>query len=61
MTLISDSPYNEGDPIAAARQAAQKGILIHTVTFGDEANQFLMKAIANETGGRHSMQRIKVS
>jgi hypothetical protein len=39
--------------VPAATAADGQDIIIHTVTFGDGANQTDMQAVADATGGRH--------
>lgn len=54
LVLMSDGNHNTGtDPIAAANQAVLDRIPIYTVSFSVEADQALMKQIADMTGGRH--------
>lgn len=54
MVLMSDGQWNTGgSPIAAAQQARQDGIVIHTISFIDAGNQRDMERIAEITGGRH--------
>ena len=54
MVLMTDGLHNTGrEPILAAREAAEEGITIHTVTFGTEADVSRMKAVAAATGGQH--------
>lgn len=52
--LMTDGIHNTGvPPIVPARTARAQGILVHTVTFGTDADQTQMRAVAAETGGRH--------
>ena len=54
MILLTDGLQNEGVPAAqVARAAAAKDIVIHTITFSDEADQAGMQQVAAATGGRH--------
>lgn len=54
MVLMTDGIHNHGkEPIISARNAAKKGITIHTVTFSDDADISRMKAVASATGGNH--------
>lgn len=54
MVLLSDGRKTEGnDPVARARRAADSRITIHTVSFGDGADQQAMANIAAEAGGNH--------
>jgi Ca-activated chloride channel homolog len=52
MILLTDGIHNIGlDPIYAATQAAASGIVIHTITFGADADQQLMQRVAEISGG----------
>ncbi len=52
--LMTDGIHNTGpEPIIPARLAAQKDIVINTVTFSDEADIARMQAVAEAAGGRH--------
>lgn len=42
-----------GDPLVSAQNAANKKIVIHTVSFGASFNQSELVAIAHATGGKH--------
>ncbi len=54
IVLMTDGIHNTGhEPIISARKAAKKDIVIHTITFSDEADIARMKAVAEATGGRH--------
>lgn len=54
MILMTDGRHNTGpEPIISARRAAKEGIVIHTITFSDEADIRRMEAVAAATGGRH--------
>jgi Ca-activated chloride channel family protein len=54
MILMTDGIHNTGaEPIRSARVAAQKGIVIHTITFSVEADVPRMKDVAAATGGQH--------
>ncbi len=54
MILMTDGKWNLGrNPNDAAKDAKQKGITIHTVTFLDTADQSDMQKVANTTGGNH--------
>ncbi len=51
--LMTDGVRNRGnDPVVRARQAARKGIVVHTVTFLATDYQE-MQEVARVTGGRH--------
>jgi Ca-activated chloride channel homolog len=52
MIVLTDGVHNTGyHPLTAAMDAARYGIVIHTITFGPEANQELMQQVAQITGG----------
>ena len=52
MVLMTDGIHNTGtDPIEAANRAASDGIVIHAITFGQGAQQSLMRQVATITGG----------
>jgi hypothetical protein len=54
MVLLTDGIYNRGrDPRLAAQDADAAGVVIHTVTFSDAAEQQAMKDVAAATGGNH--------
>jgi len=54
MVVMTDGRHNEGpEPVIAARRAADENIIIHTVTFSDEADFFRMREVADATGGEH--------
>jgi Flp pilus assembly protein TadG len=54
MVLMTDGIHNTGpEPINSAKVAATKEIVIHTVTFSDDADIKRMKAVAAATGGLH--------
>lgn len=54
MIILTDGFHNIGQsPIAAAKRAADQHITIYTVTFSDEADQSLMRSIAEIGSGRH--------
>ena len=54
MILMSDGLANTGpDPIFEANAAAQNGVVIHTVSFSDEADTTLMAQIATIGAGDH--------
>jgi Ca-activated chloride channel family protein len=48
-----NAPPGAPNPITVAKKAAEKGVLIFTVTFADEADQVLMKSVATAGGGQH--------
>jgi Ca-activated chloride channel homolog len=54
MVLMTDGIHNTGpEPVLSAQVAAQKDIVIYTVTFSDDADINRMKAVAAATGGLH--------
>lgn len=54
MIVMTDGIHNHGkEPIISARNAAKKEIVIHTITFSDDADIARMKAVASATGGNH--------
>jgi hypothetical protein len=54
MILMTDGIHNEGrEPVLSAREAAAESIVIHTITFSDDADVARMQAVAATTGGRH--------
>lgn len=54
MVLMTDGIHNLGpEPILSAQVAATKNIVIHTITFSDDADIVRMEAVAAATGGRH--------
>jgi Ca-activated chloride channel family protein len=53
IVLMTDGNHNTStEPIVWAREAAKKGITVHTITFGNSADKPRMLAVANETGGK---------
>ena len=52
--LITDGIHNTGtDPVDVALQAANEGVVVHTITFGAGANQAHMGIVAQTGGGNH--------
>jgi Ca-activated chloride channel homolog len=52
--LMTDGIHNLGkEPILSARDAAKKDIVVHTITFSDDADIKRMQDVANATGGKH--------
>lgn len=52
--LLTDGVHNFGtSPFDAARQIADRGITVFTITFSDEAKQADMELVANMAGGSH--------
>lgn len=65
MILLTDGNENVGSAVAAARDCAAAGVLVHTITFSDSANQSTMRSVAQLCGGEHfhaataeSLQRV---
>jgi Ca-activated chloride channel homolog len=54
MIVMTDGIHNLGpEPVLSARKAATKDIVIHTITFSDDADIKRMQDVAAATGGRH--------
>jgi Ca-activated chloride channel family protein len=54
MIVMTDGIHNLGpEPILSAQAAAKNDIVIHTITFSDDADIKRMEAVAAATGGRH--------
>jgi hypothetical protein len=54
MIVMTDGIHNLGaEPVLSARQAAKKDIVIHTITFSDDADIRRMEDVAAAAGGRH--------
>ncbi len=54
LIVMTDGLWNTGrDPLEAAQDAVDEGIVIHTITFLDRADQTTMIDVAELTGGRH--------
>lgn len=52
IVLMTDGIWNRGtSPITVAYEAKAKGIVVHCVTFSNEADQKTMKQVAEITGG----------
>ena len=52
--LMTDGQWNAGrSPVAAAQDAANRNIVVHTITFSAGANQADMQQVADITGGKH--------
>ena len=53
MIVMTDGIHNTGpDPLGAANRAQADGIVIHSITFGADAEQGRMRQIADLTGGQ---------
>lgn len=46
MIVLTDGHYTAADPVPQATTAAAQGIIVHSVTFGDGANQQAMQNLA---------------
>ena len=55
IVLMTDGIHNTGviTPQEAATVAAGQGIVIHTITYGDDADQAVMQEVATIGGGQH--------
>ncbi len=54
MIVMTDGIHNLGpEPVLSAQNAAKLGIVIHTITFSDDADIKRMTDVANATGGLH--------
>lgn len=54
IVLLTDGIHNTGyNPKTAANAAVTGGVVIHTITFSDEADQPLMQSVATLGGGKH--------
>jgi Mg-chelatase subunit ChlD len=54
MILLTDGIHNLGpEPVISARNAATKDIVIHTITFSNDADIRRMRNVAAATGGQH--------
>lgn len=54
MIVLTDGIPTSGDAVAAASSAAAAGIRVYTITFGDDADQGHMQAVAAAGGGFHA-------
>ena len=55
IVVMTDGIHNTGaiTPQDAATVAAGQGIVIHTITYGDDADQVVMQEVASIGGGQH--------
>ncbi|MDC0936108.1 VWA domain-containing protein [Pirellulales bacterium] len=53
MIVLTDGNENVGSAQSAADDCAAQGIIVHSITFSDYANQQTMQSVANTAGGRH--------
>jgi uncharacterized protein YegL len=55
MIVMTDGLHNTGtDPILAAQRARDDGIVIHSITFGDNVDTARMTQVADITGGTYN-------
>jgi Ca-activated chloride channel homolog len=48
-----NAPSGAAHPLDVAKSASEKGVVVFTVTFADEADQALMRNVAKVGGGQH--------
>ncbi|WP_186767422.1 vWA domain-containing protein [Blastopirellula retiformator] len=54
MVVMTDGNHNYGSsPTNAAYDAAENDIVVHTITYSNSANQYLMREVARIGGGQH--------
>lgn len=53
MIVMTDGNENEGSCIAAAKDIALQGVMIHAITFGDFSDRVRMADVARIGGGRY--------
>lgn len=54
MIVMTDGLHNTGpSPLTLVNQVNQAGVILITITFGHDADQFGMRQLANATNGRH--------
>jgi Ca-activated chloride channel homolog len=54
IVLMTDGIHNTGiGPLQASQIAVDRNQVVHTISFGSDADQILMKKVAEKTGGRH--------
>jgi Flp pilus assembly protein TadG len=53
LIVLTDGRQNVGNALNAARDCADEGIVVHTITFANVADQALMRQVADITGGKH--------
>ncbi len=54
MIVLTDGFPTAGDAVAAARDAADKHIMVNAITFGPDGDQDHMKEVAEVGGGEHA-------
>ena len=53
MIVLTDGNENVGSAMNAARDCSAAGIIVHTITFSNSANQLTMRDVADACGGQH--------
>ncbi len=53
MIVMTDGRNTSGNPVAAARQAANQDIIVHSITFASGADQQQMIDVSSAGGGNH--------
>lgn len=55
IVVLTDGRHNTGDesPADAAARAAGDGVIVHSITFGNDADQTQMQAVASLGTGEH--------
>jgi hypothetical protein len=55
IVVLTDGIHNAGDeePIDAAARAAADGVIVHSITFGNDADQVQMQSVASFGNGQH--------
>lgn len=55
LVVLTDGIHNTGDetPADAAARAAADGVIVHSITFGNDADQTQMQAVASLGNGEH--------
>jgi Flp pilus assembly protein TadG len=53
LIVLTDGRENVGTAANAAKDCAAAGVLVHTITFSEVANQATMKEVARIGGGKH--------
>ena len=53
MIVLTDGHENVGDALLASNDCADEGVIVHSITFSDFADQASMRKVANAAGGRH--------
>jgi Ca-activated chloride channel homolog len=53
MILMTDGQENIGRALNAAYDCAAAKVIVHTITFSENANQATMREVAQVGGGRH--------